>query len=59
MLCDALKIHFSSDGALTSTSRSSKVQQKSLVYSTIEKEDVRVFSWIRELIGRDVQSYSQ
>ena len=50
-ICNSLRAHFSS------TANSSKVQRP-LLYSSIEKEDVRVFAWIGKLIGKDISSYS-
>lgn len=55
IICNALRNHFSS--GIASSNTRSKVQRP-LIYSTVEKEDMRVFTWVGELLGRDIKSYS-
>lgn len=53
VICNGLKTQF----AHLPSSASTRVQ-RSLVYSTVEKEDMRVFTWVGQQTGKDVTSYS-
>lgn len=53
IICNALRTHFESSGKPRNTK-----PHKLLVYSTVEKEDMRVFTWVGQLTGREVTSYS-
>lgn len=50
LICNALRTHYSS-------THNNRVQ-RSLVYSTLEKEDMEVFAWVGKLLDKDIQSYS-
>ena len=53
VICNVLRTRFASSGKTRNTK-----PHKLLVYSTVEKEDMRVFTWVGQLTGKEVTSYS-
>jgi hypothetical protein len=56
-ICNILKTHFAQLVPAGNTRAGTK-PPRSLAYSTVEKEDMRVFTWVGQQVGKEITSYS-